>query len=85
MPTILKPGEVKAKYGPLFCCGFYTLVDEDNGIAQIIEVCSSRGPAEWDIVNRRRTGGIIKDINLDGQTLIMNGERGERALNFGPV
>ncbi|MGE4577667.1 MAG: hypothetical protein AB7D42_03970, partial [Candidatus Methanomethylophilaceae archaeon] len=67
------------------CCGFYTLVDEDNGIAQILEVCSSRGPAEWDIVNRRRTGGIIKDINLDGQTLIMNVEIGERALNFGPV
>ncbi|MDN5357469.1 MAG: DUF1743 domain-containing protein [Methanomassiliicoccaceae archaeon] len=85
MPTILKPDEVKAKYGPLFCRGFYTMVDEDNGIAQIVEVCSSRGPAEWDIVNRRRTGGIIKDIDLDGQTLIMNVEIGERALNFGPV
>lgn len=85
MPTILKPEEVKAKYGPLFCRGFYTMVDEDNGIAQIVEVCSSRGPAEWDIVNRRRTGGIIKDIDLDGQTLIMDVIIGEKELKFGPV
>ena len=85
MPTILRPDEVKAKYGPLFCRGFYTMVDEENGIAQIVEVCSSRGPAEWDIVNRRRTGGIIKDIDLDGQTLIMDVEIGEKELRFGPV
>ncbi|MDD2411040.1 MAG: hypothetical protein PHV81_05165 [Candidatus Methanomethylophilaceae archaeon] len=85
MPVILRPDEVKAKYGPLFCRGFYTMVDEENGIAQIVEVCSSRGPAEWDIVNRRRTGGIIKDIDLDGQTLIMDVEIGEKELRFGPV
>jgi methanogenesis imperfect marker protein 11 len=85
MPTILRPDEVKAKYGPLFCRGFYTMVDEENGIAQIVEVCSSRGPAEWDIVNRRRTGGIIKDIDLDGQTLIMDVDIGEKELRFGPV
>ena len=85
MPTILRPDEVKAKYGPLFCRGFYRMVDEENGIAQIVEVCSSRGPAEWDIVNRRRTGGIIKDIDLDGQTLIMDVDIGEKELRFGPV
>ncbi|MGE0014866.1 MAG: hypothetical protein AB7S83_01590 [Candidatus Methanomethylophilaceae archaeon] len=85
MPTILRPDEVKAKYGPMFCRGFYTMVDEENGIAQIVEVCSSRGPAEWDIVNRRRTGGIIKDIDLDGQTLIMDVDIGGKELRFGPV
>jgi methanogenesis imperfect marker protein 11 len=85
MPAILRPDEVKAKYGPMFCRGFYTMVDEENGIAQIVEVCSSRGPAEWDIVNRRRTGGIIKDIDLDGQTLIMDVDIGGKELRFGPV
>ena len=85
MVTTLKPNEVKEKYGPLFCKGFYTLVDEENGVAQIIEVCSSRGPAEWDIVNRRRTKGIIQNIKLDGQTLIMDTVIGDKELDFGPV
>lgn len=85
MPEILRPDQVKAKYGPMFCRGFYTMVDEENGVAQIVEVCSSRGPAEWDVVNRRRTGGILKDVELDGQTLIMNTGIGEKELNFGPV
>ena len=85
MPTTLSPGQVKEKYGPLFCRGFYTMVDEKNDVAQIVEVCSSRGQAEWDVVNRRRAGGIIENIILDGQTLIMNTIIGERELNFGPV
>lgn len=85
MPTVLRPDEVKEKYGPLFCRGFYTMVDEKNMVAQIVEVCSSRGQAEWDVVNRRRAGGIIEDIDIDGQTLIMNTIIGERELNFGPV
>ncbi|HKM13391.1 MAG TPA: hypothetical protein VJY42_00485 [Candidatus Methanomethylophilaceae archaeon] len=85
MPTVLRPDEVKEKYGPMFCRGFYTMVDEENGIAQILEVCSSRGQAEWDVINRRRAGGIIEDIAIDGHTLIMNTIIGERKLNFGPV
>ncbi len=85
MPIVLRPDQVKEKYGPMFCRGFYTMVDEDNGVAQIIEVCSSRGQAEWDVINRRRAGGIIDDIAIDGHTLIMNTIIGERKLNFGPV
>ncbi len=85
MVIILKPNEVKEKYGPMFCKGFYTMVDEENGVAQIVEVCSSRGPAEWDIVNRRRTKGIIKEIDLEGQTLMMDTIIGEKELDFGPV
>lgn len=85
MPIVLRPDQVKEKYGPMFCHGFYTMVDEENGVAQIIEVCSSRGQAEWDVINRRRAGGIIEDIDIDGHTLIMNTIIGERELNFGPV
>ena len=32
----LTPDEVRAKYGKMFCKGFYTIVDEKNGIAQQI-------------------------------------------------
>lgn len=85
MPTILRPDEVREKYGKLFCQGFFTIVDEENGIAQIIEKCVSKGPGEWDIVNRKRTGGILKDIRGDGTTLIMDVEIGEKPLRFGPV
>ena len=39
MSEILTPEQVKAKYGPMFCKGFTTMVDEKNGCAQIIESC----------------------------------------------
>jgi len=85
MVQILRPDEVKQKYGPLFCKGFLTMVDEKRGIAQIVEKCISKGPGEWDVVNRRRSGGVIKNIKMDGQTLIMDVEIGEKELHFGPV
>ena len=85
MVTILRPDEVREKYGKLFCKGFLTMVDEENGIAQIVEKCIARGPGEWDVVNRRRSGGIINDVRMDGHTVIMDTIIGERKLNFGPV
>ena len=85
MPLILTPDEVRKRSGELFCKGFYTMVDEENGIAQIIEMCIARGPAEWDIVNRRRAGGIITNMDLQGQTLVMDTIIGEKKLEFGPV
>jgi methanogenesis imperfect marker protein 11 len=85
MPCILRPDEVRKRYGTLFCQGFFTLVDEENGVAQIIEQCISRGPIEWDIVNRKRTGGVLTDIRSDGLTLIMDTVIGQRPLSFGPV
>ena len=54
MTKILKPEEIKQKFGQYFCRGIYTLVDEKNGVAQIIEECSAKGPVEWDAVNRKR-------------------------------
>ena len=72
MSYTLKPDEVRAKYGKMFCKGFYTIVDEKNGIAQLIEICTSKGPVEWDIVNRKRTGGVLTDLRLEGTTVTMD-------------
>lgn len=81
----LNPKQVCEKYGKMFCQGFFTMVDEANGVAQIVEICLSRGPIEWDIVNRKRSGGIITNINLDGQKIIMDTIIGEKEIKFGPA
>jgi methanogenesis imperfect marker protein 11 len=85
MVTVLRPDQVNERYGGMFCRGFYTMVDEENGIAQIIEKCSAQGPCEWDVVNRRRTGGIIDSITLRSNMMVMDTVIGERELSFGPV
>ena len=85
MVQILTPEEVEGKYGRMFCKSFLTLVDEENGIAQIVERCSSQGPAEWDVVNRRRTGGVIDCIRMSSDMIVMDAVIGEGELNFGPV
>lgn len=85
MSQILTPDKVREKYGKMFCQGFFTIVDEKNGLAKIIENCSARGPVEWDIVNRKRTGGVITDMNLAGHTLTMDAIIGEKELKFGPA
>jgi methanogenesis imperfect marker protein 11 len=85
MTYVLRPDEVNKKYGPMFCKGLYTLVDEKNGGAQIIEHCTSKGPAEWDAVNRRRTKGVVRSIKLDTNTIVMDAEIGEKDINFGPA
>ncbi len=85
MMQVLRPDEVRAKYGPLFCKGFYTLVDEKAGKAMIVEKCAAKGPGEWDLMNRRRTKGVIEDIRQESDMLVMNARIGESDLNFGPV
>lgn len=81
----LTPDQVRERYGKMFCQGYFTLVDEENGVAQVIDKCISRGPIEWDIVNRKRSGGVLTDIRSDGLSIIMDTVIGERPLNFGPV
>lgn len=85
MSYSLKPEEVREKYGKMFCKGFYTIVDEKNGLAKIIETCTARGPVEWDIVNRKRTGGVITNIVNDGHTILMDAVIGHKELKFGPA
>lgn len=81
----LTPDEVRERYGPMFNTGFLTLVDEEAGTARIIESCIAKGPGEWDLVNRRRTGGAINVIDMVGHTLVMDCIIGERPLRAGPV
>lgn len=83
MTKILSPEEIRNKFGQYFCRGIYTLVDEKNGVAQIIEECSARGPVEWDAVNRKRAQGALTKIRVEGTTLIMDTIIGERELKFG--
>src|SRR5574344_707877 len=85
MVQVLRPDEVEQKYGKMFCQGFFTMVDEEHGVAQIIEKCVAQGPGEWDIVNRRRTKGVITDIRMKSNMLVMDTVIGERELSFGPV
>ena len=85
MVQILRPDEVEQRYGKMFCQGFFTMVDEEHGVAQIIEKCVAQGPGEWDIVNRRRTKGVITDIRMKSNMLVMDTVIGERELSFGPV
>jgi methanogenesis imperfect marker protein 11 len=83
MTKILKPEEIKQRFGQYFCRGIYTLVDEKNGVAQIIEECCAKGPVEWDAVNRKRAQGVLTKISVEGNTLIMDAIIGERELKFG--
>ena len=85
MVQVLRPDEVEQRYGNMFCQGFFTMVDEEHGVAQIIEKCVAQGPGEWDIVNRRRTKGVITDIRMKSNMLVMDTVIGERELSFGPV
>jgi methanogenesis imperfect marker protein 11 len=85
MTVIMTPDQVEERFGKLFCKGFYTLVDEKNGLAQVIDECIARGPVEWDAVNRKRAGGVITGVKVDGSTLIMDAVIGEKEVNFGPA
>lgn len=85
MTVIMTPDQVEERFGKMFCKGYYTLVDEENGLAQVVDECIARGPVEWDAVNRKRAGGVITDVRVDGSTLIMDAIIGEGELNFGPA
>jgi methanogenesis imperfect marker protein 11 len=85
MTEVLTPEEVSQRFGKKFSLGFFTLVDEKNNLARIIEKCSARGPVEWDALNRMRAGGVVKRTYVDGNTLIMETTLGEEEINFGPA
>ena len=85
MTLILTPKEVQQRFGKKFSKGIYTLVDEKNGIAQVVEQCTAKGPVEWDALNRSRAKGVVKEVFVDGNTLIMNTEIGEGDVQFGPA
>jgi methanogenesis imperfect marker protein 11 len=81
----LTPEQVHQRYGDHWCQCFITLVDEAAGRVRIVEKCSVKGTVEWDSWNRRRAAGIVKDVSMEGTTLIMDAEIGEKKPNFGPA
>ena len=85
MTQILSPEEVQQRFGKMFSRGFFTLVDEKNQMAQVIEHCTAKGPVEWDALNRMRAGGVVEEVFVDGNTLIMNTKIGEGEVKFGPA
>lgn len=85
MSIVMTPDQITSKYGKLFCKGIYTLVDEKNGVATIIEECMAKGPVEWDAANRRRAGGALTGVRVEGTTLIMDAIIGEKEVSFGPA
>ncbi|WP_400256388.1 TiaS agmantine-binding domain-containing protein [Candidatus Methanomassiliicoccus intestinalis] len=85
MSLVITPDELIKTLGKLFCQGFYTLVDEKNNIATLIECCDVKGAMEWDIANRKRSGGVLRSIRTDGNMLVMDADLGEGEVNFGPA
>lgn len=81
----LTPEEVHARYGDHWCRGFLTLVDEEVGMVRIVEECTVKGTVEWDMWNRRRASGIVKDVSVEGTTLTMDAAIGEEEPRFGPA
>lgn len=85
MTQVLTPNEVQERFGKKFSLGLFTLVDEKNGIAKVIEHCTAKGPIEWDALNRMRAKGVVEEAFVDGLTLIMNTRIGEGEVKFGPA
>lgn len=91
LPGVTGPGEwmtpeqVHRMYGDHWCQAFLTLVDEDAGLVRIIEECSVKGTVEWDLWNRRRAGGIVRSVSVEGTTLTMDAVIGEEEPRFGPA
>lgn len=82
---MLKPEQVKEKFGPMFSQRFLTMVDVSKGVAEIIETCAVRGTIEWDAVNRCRAGGLIEWCEVEGTTMTMRVRLGESPIKFGPT
>ncbi len=81
----LTPEEVHGMFGEHWCRGFLTLVDEEEGMVRIVEECSVKGTVEWDLWNRRRAAGIVRDVRVEGTTLTMDADIGECEPRFGPA
>jgi methanogenesis imperfect marker protein 11 len=81
----LTPEQVNERFGEHWCKGLLTLVDEEAGMVRIVEECSVRGTIEWDLWNRRRAAGIVKRVEVEGNTLIMDAGIGEEEPRFGPA
>ncbi len=82
---VMTPDQVRERFGPLFAERFLVMVDEERGLAEIIESCRHQGTIEWDVMNRRRAGGAIRAATVEGTTLTMIAALGEYPARFGPA
>ena len=79
----LTPDGVKKRFGPLFAQKFLVMVDERAGRAEILEQCRARGPIEWDAMNRRRAGGAVSGVVVEGTSMTIQARLGKHPVNFG--
>lgn len=79
----LTPDEVTKRFGPLFSQKFLVMVDEQSGMAEILEQCRARGPIEWDAMNRRRAGGAVNGCAVEGTSMVISAKLGKFPINFG--
>jgi methanogenesis imperfect marker protein 11 len=79
----LTPDEVTKRFGPLFSQKFLVMVDEQSGMAEILEQCRARGPIEWDAMNRRRAGGAVHGCAVEGTSMVISAKLGKFPINFG--
>lgn len=59
------------------------MVDESAHLAEIIEQCTHRGTIEWDAMNRKRAGGAVTDLRVEGVTMSISAKLGSYPVNFG--
>lgn len=85
MKIVLKPEEVRRKFGRMFSNSILTLVDEKNAVLELIEDCTAKGPVEWDLINRLRAGGAAYAGWIEGKTLFLRAKIGKFDVNFGPA
>lgn len=85
MVQTLTPAEAEKKYGKTFCKRYITLVDEKAGKVKIIESCVSVGPSEWDVINLRRSKGVVKNVENKHGSIEIDAAIGDSEIKFGPA
>lgn len=61
------------------------MVDGSVHLAEIIEQRTHRGTIEWDAMNRKRAGGAVTDLRVDGGTISISAKLCSYPVNFGAV
>jgi methanogenesis imperfect marker protein 11 len=82
---VFTPDEIQKRFGRLFSQRLLVMVDEEAGRAEILEECRCRGSIEWDVMNRKRAGGAITGITVEGASMTMQAKIGHYPGRFGPA
>ncbi|HZD43491.1 MAG TPA: tRNA(Ile2) 2-agmatinylcytidine synthetase, partial [Methanomicrobiales archaeon] len=79
----LTPDQITERFGRLFASKFLVMVDEERGVAEIIETCRARGTIEWDAANRMRAGGAVLKCDVEGSSMKVLARIGRFPVRFG--